>query len=136
MHRKDSESQFHLLKSRRFLPLFVTLFLGAFNDNLFKNSLLVLVVTAGFAASIDTNTLVNLAAALFVLPFFLFSPLAGQLADKYDKAAIIRRVKLAEILIMAAGVAALYFGSLWGLMAVLFLRPGQVFDPAPAPAPR
>ena len=125
MHRKDSESQFHLLKSRRFLPLFVTLFLGAFNDNLFKNSLLVLVVTAGFAASIDTNTLVNLAAALFVLPFFLFSPLAGQLADKYDKAAIIRRVKLAEILIMAAGVAALYFGSLWGLMAVLFAMGAQ-----------
>lgn len=125
MHRKDSESQFHLLKSRRFLPLFITLFLGAFNDNLFKNSLLVLVVTAGLSAGMETNTVVNLAAALFVLPFFLFSPLAGQLADKFEKAAIIRRVKLAEIVIMAAGVVALSLGSLWGLMAVLFAMGAQ-----------
>lgn len=121
MSLKESQSQFHLLGSRRFLPLFVTLFLGAFNDNLFKNCLLVLAVTAGFSSTaMDTNTLVNLAAALFVLPFFLFSPLAGQLADKYDKSVIIRRVKLAEIIIMGCGVLAFMANSLWGLLAVLF----------------
>ncbi|KJS08791.1 MAG: hypothetical protein VR73_04440 [Gammaproteobacteria bacterium BRH_c0] len=121
MSGNEPDSQFHLLRSRRFLPLFVTLFLGAFNDNLFKNCLLVLAVTAGFAGTdMDTNTLVNLAAALFVLPFFLFSPLAGQLADKYEKSLIIRRVKLAEIVIMGLGVLAFMFSSLWGLLAVLF----------------
>src|SRR5690554_1304694 len=125
MTPKEPDSQFHLLKSRRFLPLFITLFLGAFNDNLFKNSMLVLVVTAVFATDLGTNTLVNLAAALFVLPFFLFSPLAGQLADKYEKAAIIRWVKLAEIVIMAFGVMAFYFSSLWGLLTVLFAMGAQ-----------
>lgn len=115
------ESQFHLLRSRRFLPLFLTLFLGALNDNLFKNALLVLLVTAsvGVAAK-DTNALVNLAAGLFVLPFFLFSPLAGQLADKFEKAAIIRKVKLLEILIMLVGVLALATGQLWLMLVVLF----------------
>lgn len=121
----EPDSPFQLLKSRRFLPLFVTLFLGAFNDNLFKNSLLVLVVTAVFATDVGTSTLVNLAAALFVLPFFLLSPLAGQLADKYEKATIIRWVKLAEIVIMACGVVAFYFNSLWGLLTVLFAMGAQ-----------
>lgn len=121
MSSNEPDSQFHLLRSRRFLPLFITLFLGAFNDNLYKNCLLVLAVTAGFSSTaMDTNTLVNLAAALFVLPFFLFSPLAGQLADKYEKSLIIRRVKLAEIVIMGLGVLAFIYSSLWGLLAVLF----------------
>ncbi|MCK9469999.1 MAG: MFS transporter [Porticoccaceae bacterium] len=126
MSRKAVESQFQLMKSRRFLPLFIALFLGAFNDNLFRNCLLVLMVTGMFASvGVDTNTLVNLAAALFVLPFFLFSPLAGQLADKYDKAMLVRRIKFAEILIIGCAGLALFLGSLWGVMAMLFITGAQ-----------
>lgn len=123
---EHDESQFHLLRSRRFLPLFLTLFLGAFNDNLFKNCLLVLVVTSVItSAGQDKDLLVNMAAALFVLPFFLFSPLAGQLADKYEKSLIVRRVKLAEIAIMALGVVAIAAQNLIGLFAVLFAMGAQ-----------
>ena len=80
------ESQFHLLQSRRFLPLFVTQFLGAMNDNLFKQALVVL-VTFRLAQALDINgqIFVTVAAGVFILPFFLFSATAGQLADKYEK---------------------------------------------------
>lgn len=115
------KSQFSLLKSRRFLPFFLTQFFGALNDNLFKNALLVILVSSGVAASgSQTNTLVNMAAGLFIIPFFLFSALAGQLADKYEKSVIIRRIKLAEIFIMLGGVAALWFNEIWLMMLVLF----------------
>ncbi|MFA5629875.1 MAG: MFS transporter [Porticoccaceae bacterium] len=125
MNTKDEETQFHLLASRRFLPLFVTQFLGAFNDNLFKNLLIVLLVSAGLAGAFDSNLMINLAAGLFVLPFFLFSPLAGQLADKYEKSALIRRLKIAEILIMLLGVLCLLLQTWTGLLAVLFLMGTQ-----------
>src|SRR5690606_21020886 len=121
MNMKDSESQFHLLASSRFLPLFVTQFLGAFNDNLFKNTLIVLLVSAGASGQFDSNIMINLAAGLFVLPFFLLSPIAGQLADKYEKSALIRRVKVAEIAIMLIAVAILYLQRWAGLLGVLFL---------------
>ena len=115
------KSQFTLLKSRRFLPFFLTQFFGALNDNLFKNALLVILVSSGVAANgSETNTLVNMAAGLFIIPFFLFSALAGQLADKYEKSVIIRRIKLAEIFIMLGGVAALWYNEIWLMMAVLF----------------
>jgi 1-acyl-sn-glycerol-3-phosphate acyltransferase len=120
----EDDSQFALLKSGRFLPFFLTQFFGALNDNLFKNALLVILVSAGLASSGQaggqTNLLVNMAAGLFILPFFLFSALAGQLADKYEKSAIIRRIKLAEILIMLGGFAALWFNEVWAMMLVLF----------------
>lgn len=118
--RRD-KSQFALLKSRRFLPFFLTQFCGALNDNLYKNALLVILVS-GFMAGAggDTDVLVNTAAALFVLPFFLFSALAGQLADKYEKSRIIRYIKVAEILIMLTGALALWTHQLWLLFAVLF----------------
>lgn len=122
---KTRENQFHLLASRRFLPLFITQFLGAFNDNLFKNTLIVLLVSAGTAGQFDSNIMINLAAGLFVLPFFLFSPLAGQLADKFEKSRLIRRVKLAEILIMTLAAFALAWQLWWGLLAVLFLMGAQ-----------
>lgn len=98
---------FRLLTKRRFLPLFCTQFLGAFNDNLFKTAMVLFVtyevytdpeVEAGFNA---------LATGLFILPFFLLSALSGQLADTRDKARIIRLVKTAEILIMLAGAVGL-----------------------------
>ena len=92
-----------LLKTRRFLPLFVTQLLGAFNDNLFKNAM-VLFVVYGIYDDAATETLFSaVASAMFILPFFLLSALAGQLADTRDKAKIIRIVKFCEILIMLVG---------------------------------
>jgi MFS family permease len=96
-----------LLKRRRFLPLFVTQFLGAFNDNLFKTSMVLFATYEIFADQRQESFFNALAAALFILPFFLFSALAGQLADTMDKARIIRVVKTVEIAIMAVGCAGL-----------------------------
>jgi MFS family permease len=96
-----------LLKRRRFLPLFVTQFLGAFNDNLFKTGM-VLFATYEVLADPQQESFFNaLTAALFILPFFLLSALSGQLADTMDKAKIIRIIKTAEIGIMAVGGAGL-----------------------------
>ncbi|MFV5215207.1 MFS transporter [Azonexus caeni] len=114
--------QFGLLKEKRFGPLFGTQFLGAFNDNLYKNALVVLLTfQAAQWTSIAPELLGNLAAGIFILPFFLFSATAGQLADKYDKATLARFSKLLEILIM--GIAAVGFAlhSLAWLLAALFL---------------
>ena len=120
-----------LLRSRRFLPFFVTQFLGAFNDNIFKNALIIL-ITFGVANSDTTNTLVNVAAALFILPFLVFSALAGQLADQWDKALYIRRVKQGEILIMLLGAVGFLLNSIPTLLGVLFLMGAQsaFFGPA------
>lgn len=130
----ETKGQFQLLSSRRFLPLFLTQFFGALNDNLFKNALLVIIVSASFvsAGTKDTNTLVNLAAGLFVLPFLLFSAISGQLIDKYEKSKIIRGVKIFEILIMVIGFIALWLQLLWLLFVVLFFMGVQstFFGPA------
>ena len=81
----SEHGQFHLLQTRRFAPFFVTQFLGAFNDNLFKNALVVLLTYhATQWTRLSPGILANLAAGIFILPFFLFSASAGQLADKYD----------------------------------------------------
>lgn len=100
-------SQFALLRERRFWPLFVTLFTGAFNDNAYKTALVV-VLSSGEAKSwtgMEPGVLTNLAVALFILPYFLFSATAGQLADKFDKARLARRVKALEIpIIVLAGI--------------------------------
>ena len=96
-----------LLNKRRFLPLFVTQLLGAFNDNLFKNAM-VLFVVYGIYNDEATETLFSaVATGVFILPFFLLSALAGQLADTRDKARIIRIVKFCEILIMLVGAIGL-----------------------------
>jgi acyl-[acyl-carrier-protein]-phospholipid O-acyltransferase/long-chain-fatty-acid--[acyl-carrier-protein] ligase len=110
-----------LLKSRRFLPLFVTQFLGAFNDNLFKNALAAL-ITFRIAAETheNANFLVTLAGAIFILPFFLFSATAGQLADKYDKSTLARITKIWEIGILFIASIGFYLGSPWFLQFVLF----------------
>ncbi|MFI2812453.1 MULTISPECIES: MFS transporter [Microbulbifer] len=111
--------QFRLLGTRRFLPFFLTQFLGAFNDNVFKSALMVMI--AFRLAADQANALNNLAAGLFILPFFLFSATAGQLADKYDKRLLIRRIKLAEIGISILGVTALVLGNNALCLLVLFL---------------
>jgi 1-acyl-sn-glycerol-3-phosphate acyltransferase len=114
--------QFGLLKQRRFAPLFVTQFLGAFNDNLFKNALVVLLTYhAAQWTAIKPELLGSIAGGIFILPFFLFSATAGQLADKYDKARLSRLVKVLEMGIMAVAAAGFFQHSFWTLMAALFL---------------
>jgi 1-acyl-sn-glycerol-3-phosphate acyltransferase len=115
-----------LLRSLRFRPFFLTQLLGAFNDNLYKNGLTIFIAFQAANMSKDaSNTLVNIAAGLFILPFFLFSPIAGQLADKFEKSKLIRRIKQLEILIMLLGAFAFYFQSTWLLVAILFLMGTQ-----------
>lgn len=97
------QASLRLLGNRRFLPLFVTQFLGAFNDNLFKTSMILFATYAIYRDPQQEANFNALATGLFVLPFFLLSALSGQLADSMDKSRIIRVVKLAEILIMALG---------------------------------
>ena len=110
-----------LLTTRRFAPLFVTQFLGAFNDNLLKSALAIFVTfrLAG-ASGLDAATLVMIAGGLFIAPFFLFSGASGTLADRVDKAAIARWVKVAEIGIMALGAWGLARQSVPLLLAALF----------------
>jgi len=97
----------HLLGSRRFLPIFVTQMLGAFNDNLFKNAMVLFVVYQVYQSESDEFWFSAITTAVFILPFFLLSALAGQLADATDKARIIRIVKAAEIAIMMVGAIGL-----------------------------
>ncbi|HRD92549.1 MAG TPA: MFS transporter [Accumulibacter sp.] len=115
-------SQFGLLNTRRFAPFFGTQFLGAFNDNLFKNALVVLLTFQATSwTTLTPEVLTNLAAGIFILPFFLFSATAGQLADKYDKARLARLTKLLEIVIMGVAVLGFVVHSLAVLLAALFL---------------
>ncbi|MBS1143990.1 MAG: Phospholipid/glycerol acyltransferase:Major facilitator superfamily 1 [Proteobacteria bacterium] len=114
--------QFGLLKTKRFAPFFATQFLGAFNDNLFKNALVVLLTfQAAKWTTLKPELLANLAAGIFILPFFLFSATAGQLADKYDKATLARLVKVLEMAIMGVAAAGFFLVSLPVLMFALFL---------------
>jgi 1-acyl-sn-glycerol-3-phosphate acyltransferase len=113
-------SSFKLLKKRKFAPFFGVQFLGAFNDNLFKNALIILVAHT-LANETNSGFYINLAAGLFILPFVLFSPLAGQIGDQTEKASLIKKIKLAEIPIMILGVAGFYMGSISTLLLALSL---------------
>ena len=93
----------HLVRTRRFLPLFITQLLGAFNDNLYKNAMVLYVVYNVYSSEAQEARFSAVASGLFILPFFLLSALAGQLADMRDKARIIRIVKACEIAIMLVG---------------------------------
>ncbi len=117
----SGQNQFALLGLRRFAPFFATQALGAFNDNAFRNALIVLV---GFHMGLPESAVgfySNIAPALFIVPFFLFSATAGQLAEKFEKTRIIRFVKLFEIAAMALASIAFYRHSLWLMLTVLFL---------------
>jgi 1-acyl-sn-glycerol-3-phosphate acyltransferase len=121
-----------LLTTRRFGPLFATQFLGAFNDNFFKNALVILIAfRAVSVGGLPPESMVALSAAVFILPYFLFSATAGQLADKLDKSAMIRWTKNAEIGVMTLGAAGFALGSVPMLLFVLFLMGLQstVFGP-------
>jgi 1-acyl-sn-glycerol-3-phosphate acyltransferase len=117
-----AHNQFDLLKTKRFLPFFLTQFLGAFNDNVFKQSLIILLAfNAASMTTLPASTLTNLCAGLFILPYFLFSATAGQLADKYEKTKLIKIIKGAEIVIMSIAVIGFQFEQLWLLLIALFL---------------
>jgi MFS family permease len=113
---------FSLLTQARFRPFFWTQGLGAFNDNVFKTALITQVAfNTASLTTLDGGTLVTLLPGLFILPFFLFSASAGQLADKYEKSQIIRLVKLLEIGIMLLAGAGFLLHSLVMLALALFL---------------
>lgn len=117
-----SKELLSLLRSRRFLPLFLTQFLGAFNDNVFKNALVILITyVVADSAGMSAQMMVTMAAGVFILPFFLFSATAGQLADKFEKTRIIRAVKLVEIALMLIAMVGFFTDSVWLLMGVLFM---------------
>lgn len=121
-------NQFSLMKDKRFLPLFVTQFFGAFHDNVFKNALafmLVYGVLSQGRSQTETELYVSIAAGVFIFPFIIFSALGGQLADKFPKQNVIRYIKLAEILIAFMGIASLYTASFSLSFATLFALGAQ-----------
>lgn len=115
-------SQFSLLKQRRFFPYFSTQFLGALNDNVFRNGFVTLITFQNISIlGIDFTLLANIAAFLFILPFFLFSATAGQLADKYEKSMLMKHIKLLEIFLMSLAALALISQKYYLMLIVLFL---------------
>jgi 1-acyl-sn-glycerol-3-phosphate acyltransferase len=118
----SGHSQFTLFRQRRFMPFFMTQGLGAFNDNIFKNALAAALVFEGSRlGGLNTDQVVNLSAMLFILPFFLFSALFGQFADKYEKSVQIRWIKLFEVVIMVLATLGFWLNSVPLLLFVLFL---------------
>lgn len=115
----SQQSQFNLLGKRRFLPFFITQSLGAFNDNVLKQSL-ILAILYKLTIEGDRSIWVNLCALLFILPFFLFSALAGQFGEKYPKDALIRLIKLGEIAIMLVAATGFMLNHLWMMLLSLF----------------
>ena len=115
-------TQFALLRERRFAPFFGVQFLGALNDNVFKQALVILLAyqTASFT-TMSSDVLQNLAQALFILPFFLFSATAGQLADKYEKSRLITVTVAIELVVMGLGAVGFFLHNLSLLLAALFL---------------
>lgn len=121
----SSKGQFSLFSQRRFLPYFITQALGAFNDNLYKNTLLLFIALFTLHDQQQSTLLTNIAAGLFILPFFLFSAIGGQIADKYEKSSLIRLIKLAEIAIMCLGGLALVWEQTNLMLFALFLMGTQ-----------
>ena len=120
-----------LLPTRRLGPLFWALFAGAMNDNLLKNAYVVLVAFRETQSSQATEIIVTIATAVFILPYFLFSALAGEIADKYEKSWLLRQTKLAEIGVVILGALSLLGDSIVFQLGVLFLLGVQatVFGP-------
>jgi MFS family permease len=118
----SSPNQFSLLGQRRFAPFFATQFTGAFNDNIYRNGLIIVVTFQGASLfGLNASQLANIAGALFILPFFLFSATAGQLADKVEKSALMRRIKALEICLMAIAAWGFVNQNFAALFLVLFL---------------
>ena len=110
----------HLLRARRFLPLFSTQFLGAFNDSLFKQAVVLFVTYQLYSNPAKEFQFSAIAQGLFILPFFLFSAISGQLADDHDKSRLIRIIKFAEIGIMILGGAGIMLANIPLMLAAVF----------------
>lgn len=116
------QNQFALLSKRRFLPLFITQFLGAFNDNLYKNALVVLITyVLAEQLPVKPQILVTLTGCLLILPMFLFSAQAGSIADKFEKSKLIQIIKMVEIILMIIGAIGFILQNVTLLMFVLLL---------------
>jgi acyl-[acyl-carrier-protein]-phospholipid O-acyltransferase/long-chain-fatty-acid--[acyl-carrier-protein] ligase len=112
----------NLLKTKRFLPLFITQFFGAFNDNAFKNAFLMwFTYDIALKTGSDASIMLTIAAGLFILPFFLFSATAGQIADKYEKSWITQKIKQLEIILMIGATIFFYLQNVPGLLTILFM---------------
>lgn len=115
----------HLIVSRQFLPLFLAQFLEAFNINFFKNALFILVTYQSYSLlqdhTLDPNALINAGGALLILPFLLFSPIAGQLADKFDKSKMVKLIKGIELILIAIIGIGFATHNLWLILSLLFL---------------
>ena len=114
---------FAFARTRRFAPLFGTQFLGAFNDNLFKTSLVTLISFYGLGkeTGLRPEILVAISTLLLVLPYFLFSSISGQMSTRWNKASIAKGVKIGEVLIMLLAAYGFITESVWTLMGCLFL---------------
>nr|WP_298890563.1 MFS transporter [uncultured Acinetobacter sp.] len=127
-----SSSTPFLLGTRRFAPMFATQFFGAFNDNIFKYALL-MVFTYGWIpkGDISVSTLNNVAALLFILPFFIFSATAGQIADRHERSNLIQWLKICEIAVMCIATVGFFIGNIWLLLFALFMMGAQsaIFGP-------
>jgi len=111
---------------KRFFPLFWTMFLGALNDNFFKNALIILITYRGISLmDLPSSALVAMAGGIFILPFFLFSATAGQLADKLSKTTLIRVTKITELFVMLVATLGFYTGNYLLLLVTLFLMGTQ-----------
>ena len=120
------KSQFVLLTKRRFLPLFITQFLGAFNDNVFKQALIIF-ITFKMAADAEFNVqfLSTFLAFLMIVPMVFLSGTAGNISDKYEKSSLIRKIKAAEVLLMLMAAVGFYFQQIYLLMILLLLMGTQ-----------
>ena len=115
-----------IFRDKKFWPLFWTQFLGALNDNFFKNALVILITyRAVQLGPLDAKLLVPLAGGIFIFPFFIFSATSGQMADKFQKAELIRKIKLAEIIIMSIASVSFTLDNYALLLFVLFLMGSQ-----------
>ena len=124
-NQKDM-SQLRLLTKRRFVPLFATQFFGALNDNVFRFAIIVFVTfKIPESTALDTKPLVAITTAIFILPFFLISGIAGQIADKYEKSRIVRTLKNIEIILALLAGIGFYFQSFPALLIILFLMGTQ-----------
>jgi len=121
-HTMSEKSQFSLLVSKRLGPLFVTQAFGAFNDSVYKQAFNLILVFGILAQSdLDADLLTNLAAGIFILPYFLFSATAGGIADRFEKSALIRKIKIAEICIVILISISIHVESLAAMYVMLFL---------------
>lgn len=123
----SNNSQFSLMKTERFLPLFITQFFGAFNDNVFKNALIILLAfnVSLLPSGMSESMAINISAGLFILPFFLFSSLAGQIADYNEKASLVRKLKVLELGLILLCCASLFLKNIYLMWLALFLLGAQ-----------